>query len=74
MNNIRYELTASEIQLCESTGISFGIRCLDDDDVEMCVINDILPDRQKVEELVKVCNEMEVSPIHLPDIVEDFLP
>ena len=33
---------------------------------------DLSPDRGAVEELVRLCNELELSLCHLPDVVEDF--
>ena len=36
-------------------------------------VTDITANRQPLEELVKLCNELSLEPIHLNDIVEDFL-
>ncbi len=36
--------------------------------------NDLSTDRKAVSELVERLNESDVSPIHLPDIIQDFLP
>lgn len=36
-------------------------------------VTDITVNRQPLEELVKLCNELSLEPIHLNDIVEDFL-
>lgn len=43
------------------------------DDFLVEEIDDILPDRQLVQALVERLNEYELSPIHLKDVVEDFL-
>lgn len=37
------------------------------------VIEDISTNKTNVEKLVRLCNELELSPIHLNDVVEDFL-
>lgn len=37
------------------------------------VINDISTDKEKVERLVALCNELELSPIHIYDVIDDFL-
>lgn len=36
-------------------------------------VTDITVNRQPLEELVKLCNELSLEPVHLNDIVEDFL-
>lgn len=37
------------------------------------VIPDVSLDEASVRELVRLCNELELDPIHLDDVVEDFL-
>lgn len=36
-------------------------------------VKDISTDKHKIEKLVNLCNELELSPIHLDDVIEDFL-
>lgn len=36
-------------------------------------IKDISTDKNKIEELVTLCNSLSLSPIHINDIIEDFL-
>ena len=36
-------------------------------------IPDIFLDRSKAENLVKTCNDLDLSPIHLHDVIEDVL-
>lgn len=36
-------------------------------------IYDLSPDREKVENFIDVLNRLEVSPIHLDDVIDDFL-
>ena len=36
-------------------------------------IKDISVDKEKVERLVSLCNSLNLSPMHLDDVVEDFL-
>ena len=48
---------------CDTYGISF-------DDI---VIEDISINKQKIEKLVNLCNELELSPIHIYDVIDDFL-
>ena len=42
-------------------------------DYESFVIPDIATDREDVEELAALCNRLQLSPIHLADVIEDFL-
>lgn len=35
--------------------------------------SDISTDKSKIERLVMLCNEQKISPIHLDDVIEDFL-
>ena len=37
------------------------------------IIKDVSTDKNKMMELIKRCNELDVSEIHIKDIVEDFL-
>ena len=46
---------------------SYGITCGERE------IKDISTNKQKVENLIHLCNEKKLSPIHLDDIIDDFL-
>ena len=37
------------------------------------VIEDISTEKCKIEKLVSLCNELDLSPIHIHDVVDDFL-
>lgn len=37
------------------------------------VIEDISTEKEKIEKLVRLCNELDLDPIHIHDVVEDFL-
>ena len=74
MSKIIYVLTSSVSKVCESEFFkSYGISCYENG-VETISYPDILPDKDKVQELVKQCNTLKVRPEHLPDVLEDFLP
>lgn len=68
MTNGKYELVETAI-IHEDIGsyIGYGIRNGTD------VVTDISVDKPKVEFLVERMNANEVSPLHMMDIVEDFL-
>lgn len=44
-----------------------------DNDVLIKSINNISKSFQDIDRLVIMCNEMEIEPCHLDDIVEDYL-
>lgn len=37
------------------------------------VIKDVSTNKSKVEKLITLCNELDLSPMHIYDVVEDFL-
>jgi hypothetical protein len=51
----------------------WGIAFFDASGVEKGRIEDVFVDRKRAERLVRSCNECELSPIHLFDVVEDAL-
>ena len=73
-SHICYKLTKTTIMLSENTPvISYGIDIVKDGK-KLISYEDILPDKQKVEALVDLCNDLDAAPEHMPDILEDFLP
>jgi len=71
-----HEVEANPYLLVEDTVVvdgtayrSYGITAA----VSRITYRDISTDRQAVEALVERCNELRPDPIHLKDIVEDFL-
>lgn len=51
----------------------YGIAVLDRESVTISTAHDLSPDESEVTELVKMCNRLKLSPIHLQDVIEDFL-
>lgn len=39
----------------------------------ICKISDIFTEKDKAEKLVDACNNMQISIVHLPNIIEDIL-
>ena len=68
-----------EIYSCGSkTRISYGIVAFasEFDNVVSTIIasvHDVTLDKQKLQALIHLCNDLELSPIHLNDVVQDFL-
>ena len=46
---------------------SYGIAC------DELVIEDITNDQRALKDFIQLINRMDVSPLHLQDVVEDFL-
>lgn len=53
--------------------IGYGIAALDRESVTISAAHDLSPNETEVAELVKMCNRLKLSPIHLQDVIEDFL-
>ena len=64
---IMYQTTIGMYSIEGKNYTSFGIRC------DAVSIEDISPDKRAVDSLVALCNSEELEPVHLYDIVEDFL-
>ena len=62
-----YQMIKGTYCLDGKTYDSFGIQC---DEITIC---DISLNRESIEALVAVCNCETLSPIHLPEIVENYL-
>lgn len=63
-----YKLTNKQVEIEGTTYTVYGISYDDEFYVE-----DISPDRTKVEGLVADCNKYSLDPVHLYDIIEDFI-
>lgn len=75
---ITYGLTKETYTLGAIERTAYGIAAYSDskDDGTATVIAricDLSWDRERVKQLVKRCNRLRLSPIHLHDVVEDFL-
>ena len=74
-----YEITESRERINGKVIVTYGIsidnrhRELAEKDGEHCRIDGISPDYEKVKQLKALIEEMELFPVHLHDVVEDFL-
>ena len=78
MNSITYGITEEIYALGENRRVSYGIAAYADAEVDstatiLTIVNDITGDRSKLIQLVEMCNRLELSPVHLIDVVENFL-
>ncbi|MBQ5885475.1 MAG: hypothetical protein IIW79_03615 [Clostridia bacterium] len=62
-----YSLTSKFIEIEGKTAVTFGISC------GTVSIDDVTTDRVEIMDLIDKCNRLELSPVHLFAVVEDFL-
>ncbi len=78
MISITYGTTEEIYSLNGASRTSYGIAAYSNAEVDgtatiIASLMDITSDREKVDKLVALCNQMELSVIHLYDVVEDIL-
>lgn len=76
--NITYGVTEETYSLSGNIRKAYGIAAYsnapcDGTATVLASVNDISSERDKLEELVQICNHAELSLIHLNDVIEDFL-
>ena len=71
---ITYILCRESYKTKRSERIAYGIAAYAEDG-QTCItkLHDITSDKNALAELVSLCNRLQLSPIHLHDVVEDFL-
>ena len=57
----------------KSYGIAVVVRYEDDTISTMRTLSDICADEQRVRQLVRLCNELKLDPLHFNEVAEDFL-
>ena len=75
---VAYEMIGEVHSIGEHTYISYGIAAYVDADTSeakrmIAYVPDISSNRSALEPLVQRCNTLGLSPMHLVDVVEDFL-
>lgn len=75
---ITYGIVCETYMLGDDIRIAYGIAVFTDTEINGTVsiiksVHDISPDKEKVEYLVRRCNQYGLSPEHLADVIEDFL-
>ena len=51
--------------------VSYGVCVYADGELVMCV-PDVVTERERAESFVSLCNECDLDPVHLMDVIEDF--
>ena len=69
---ITYVLTEDIHTVDGKCYIFYGISALEGGQPRISV-RDVCTDRRRVERLVEDCNRLGLSPLHLRDVIEDFL-
>lgn len=78
MTPITYGLTEEKYTLGSDTRISYGIAAYADPNPDgtaaiVVSVHDVSSDREMLAELIENCNRLELSILHLHDVVENFL-
>lgn len=78
MMNVTYGVTEEIYSLGISSRTSYGIAAYMDSEENgtatiVTSIHDVTTDKRALDKLVSLCNRLELSTIHLLDVVEDFL-
>ena len=78
MMNVTYGVTEEIYSLRATSRVSYGISAYADAEKDgtatiVVSVHNVTSDKQALNELVSLCNRLELSSVHLMDIVEDFL-
>ena len=78
MTTITYGVSEEKYSLDDTTRISYGIvayACSKKDRIPSIVasVRDISNNKTRIEQLADLFNRIELSPIHLNDVIADFL-
>ena len=78
MKNITYAISEKKYAFGNETRTSYGIVAYSNADQDrsktiVASVRDITSDKTGLTKLVNDCNRLELSTIHLNDVVEDFL-
>lgn len=73
-STLRYELTTSRIDDSEQMSYTtYGIRVKDESENILLEYADISTSKELVREFLELVEDRDVSVIHIPDLLEDFL-
>ncbi len=76
--HIQYGLIEETYVFRDRSRVSYGIAAYADAETDgsasvVASVRDVSPDKDRVLDLIKLCNQVELSPVHLFDVIEDFL-
>ena len=70
---IRYEIIEDSFTLESETHIGYGISVKDTRNGKCTLFHDISVNKKDIANLVSLCNELKLDPIHIRDVIDDFL-
>ena len=78
MIDVTYAVVEEKYTLSSETRVAYGIAVFKGKRQDLAesvidLIHDITPDRERLEALVADCNRLNLSSLHIYDVVEDFL-
>ena len=75
MSKVMYSIVENELVLNGETTVTYGIAvCSFGSGVRQEeTVNDVSTDRERLCALVDLCNRLALEPLHLHDVIEDFL-
>lgn len=78
MKNVTYALIEEKYNFGGDSRISYGIAAYSNAEIDSSAtvvvsVHDITSDKERLSKLVKYCNDLHLSTVHLYDVVEDFL-
>jgi len=78
MKNITYAVSEERYTFGNETRTSYGIVAYSNADQDgsktiVASVRDVTSDKTSITKLVNDCNRLELSTVHLSDVVEDFL-
>ena len=78
MKNITYAVSEERYSFGNETRTSYGIVAYSNADQDgsktiVASVRDVTSDKTSLTKLVNDCNRLELSTVHLSDVVEDFL-
>ena len=78
MITVTYGITEEKYTLGRQTRTSYGIAAYSNSETDgtaavIASVHGISEDKEKLSELVQTCNCLELSVVHLRDVIEDFL-
>ena len=69
---MKYRVIGSLVEIDGAIYTSYGIGCEFEGNL-LLEIKDLSTNKTRVEKLVLLCNDLQLDPIHIDDVVEDFL-
>ena len=73
MKKNMYYVLPKEMTLCEESYIGYGIATIEGNEIRE-LVSDISTNRLTVKYLVDLCNDLDLDPLQINEVAEDFLP